>query len=111
MPVENIKPIVSPRPVAADPALKALEVEYPPRHTAPQIKVEDQTSFTGQFTLEGVTAYYSVKRGNIAVFQLVEDSTGKVIREVPPEQMMQISSAIDQILSQNRESGPPAVKK
>lgn len=107
----NIKPIVAATRIANDSELRAAESAHEVKRKSSHPVVEDQTSVTGQFTLEGVTAYYAVKHGNVAVFQLVEDATGKVIREVAPEQMMRISSAIDQILNREREAAEPVNSK
>jgi uncharacterized FlaG/YvyC family protein len=104
MATSNIKPILAAARVVNDTESRAVEAVQAAKRTSSHPVVEDQTTVTGQFSLEGVTAYYTVKSGNIAVFQLVEDATGKVIREVAPEQMMRISSAIDQIMNREREA-------
>lgn len=103
MAIENIKPIAASRRVSLESELRAAEAVQQAKRKSSRPPVEDQATVTGQFSLEGITAYYSVKGGNLAVFQLVEDATGKVIREVAPSQMMRISGAIDQILNHKHE--------
>lgn len=104
MATSNIKPVMATTRISNDAELRTAEPVKDIKRKSSHPVVEDQSSLTGQFTMEGVTAYYSVKNGNVAVFQLVEDATGRVIREVAPEQMMRLSSAIDEIMNHNREA-------
>lgn len=102
MATNNVKPIVAVTRVSSEQELQASEQVHEARRRSPVSAGEDVTTLTGQFSLEGVTAYYSVKHGNLAVFQLVENATGKVIREVAPEAMLRLSGAIDEILNHDR---------
>jgi hypothetical protein len=82
---------------------RAAETITPPEPSVSE--VQDQEKISGQLTMDGITAYFVVQRGDPIVFELVEDTTGK-IHQVSPDQMLRVSGAIDQILSRKAEQDP-----
>ncbi len=65
----------------------------------------DITTISGQLSLNGVTAYFQVQDGIKVVYSLVENATGRIIRQVSPEEMVRLSGAIDEMLEYGRETG------
>lgn len=75
-----------------------------PANGAPAQPEMDITTISGQLSLNGVTAYFQVQDGIKVVYSLVENSTGRIIRQVSPEEMVRLSGAIDEMLQHGRES-------
>lgn len=100
MRVEDINPVVPPQPTARAPESHEREVKT---ETVPE---GDTFTPTGQLSLNGITAYFSVKNGEKIVFQIVEDATGRIIRQVSPIDMVKLSGAIDEMLSEKVHTTP-----
>ncbi len=104
MRIEEISPIIAPQQAG-----RAAEA-HAARQKANPAPDQDLFSPTGQISVNGITAYFSVENGQKIVFELVEDATGRVIRQVSPSEMLQISGAITEMLTQEP-SGEPVPKK
>ena len=59
-----------------------------------------EVTLSGQLTLNGVTAYFEIKDGKKVVCSLVDNATGRVLRQFSPAEGMGILVAIDEILAQ-----------
>lgn len=57
---------------------------------------------SGGVTVNGVTAYLRVQQGSEQVYALVDDATGRVMRQVPAGESLPVSSAIEEILNLKR---------
>lgn len=57
----------------------------------------------GIVSLNGIAAYFEVRQGEKLVYKLVEESSGRVLREISPDEMMRISGAIDEMLNHKAE--------
>ncbi len=101
MRIEDINPIapVGQSQVKYEPPAAA----QPPVNGKPAPQEPDITTISGQLSLNGVTAYFQVQDGIKVVYSLVENATGRIIRQVSPEEMVRLSGAIDEMLEYGRE--------
>lgn len=101
MRIEDINPIT---PVSQSQAKYAQSNSAPtPSAEKPLAPVADATTISGQLSLNGVTAYFQVQDGIKVVYSLVENATGRVIRQATPDEMLRLSGAIDEMLDHKRD--------
>src|SRR5512138_235618 len=101
MRIEDINPI---NPVSQSQASYAHTNSAPtPSAEKPLAPAADATTISGQLSLNGVTAYFQIQDGMKVVYSLVENATGRVIRQATPDEMLRLSGAIDEMLDHGRD--------
>ncbi len=101
MRIDDINPIT---PVSQSQASHAHTNSAPtPSAAKPLAPEADATTISGQLSLNGVTAYFQIQDGIKVVYSLVENATGRVLRQATPDEMLQLSGAIDEMLEHGRD--------
>jgi FlaG protein len=68
------------------------------KHPAPEAKtpvVKDHVEVQPQHVVSPTNVLVEMQPGNIVVYKFVDESSGKVIQQIPSEQMLNLSEAVE----------------
>jgi uncharacterized FlaG/YvyC family protein len=88
--------IDGPNPVP--PAVSQPVARDAQKHPAPEAKtpvVTDQVEVHAKPAVSPTNVLVEMQPGNIVVYKFVDESSGKVIQQIPSEQMLNLSEAVE----------------
>jgi uncharacterized FlaG/YvyC family protein len=80
------------------PAVAQAAVRDAQKHPAPEAKtpeVKDHVEVQPQHVVSPTNVLVEMQPGNIVVYKFVDESSGKVIQQIPSEQMLNLSEAVE----------------
>jgi hypothetical protein len=83
----------NPIPSAAQPVARDTH-----KHPAPEVKapvVKDHVEVQPKPAVSATNVLVEMQPGNIVVYKFVDESSGKVIQQIPSEQMLNLSEAVE----------------
>jgi uncharacterized FlaG/YvyC family protein len=80
-------------PTVAQPAPRAAKEQ--PASAAKALQVKDQVEVHTRPAVRPTNVLVEMQPGNIVVYKFLDESSGKVIQQIPSEQMVSLSEAPD----------------
>jgi hypothetical protein len=80
-------------PAVAQPAARVAKEQPAPATKAPVVK--DHVEVQPKSAVSPTNVLVEMQPGNIVVYKFVDESSGKVIQQIPSEQMLSLSEAVD----------------
>jgi uncharacterized FlaG/YvyC family protein len=78
-------------PAVAQPAARVAKEQ--PAHVEKTPEVKDHVEVQPEHVVSPTNVLVEMQPGNIVVYKFVDESSGKVIQQIPSEQMLSISEA------------------